>query len=573
MALTFHDGTFHDSLECANRLNAYFINSIVEISDKIPPVCDTLQFSINSSPVSFSFQPVTFEHIKNLIAEYKSKYYIDNITGRVINDALDSSDFLISFTNLLNMSLERGHVPSIFKHSTITPIQKVANSTRVGDLRPINTLSVFSQILERIVKDQLLEHFESNSLFTSKQSGFRKFHSCETSISFVVSEWVDALDKNKAVIAVFLDFKRAFETINRNLLLHKLEHYGCDPIVLSWFSSYLTNRFQQTKFNGVLSELLPIIFGVPQGSVLSCLLFIIFINDLINVLEFCHVKFFADDSLIYIICDSANLDDSIHKLNSDLAKIYDWLCYSKLSLNIAKTKAMIITSKKVSPVPVSQIMINDSPIEIVRSMKYLGILIDDNLTFQQQYDELLKKLNKKFYVFKRCSAKLNFESKKTFVRSLVFSHFNYCSTISFLFTDSQLDEFQKVLNRFMRVILRCDNLTPRQQMLDQLEWLSVKQLLNYNVLLFFHRLVLYESPSYLFTKLRKASDVHRYHTRRPDDFVLPNYTKPSSQNSFFYKGTKLYNQFMNYRRTECGTEGLSIKTSASNFVKRHFPLI
>lgn len=572
-SLTFHDGIIHDNQTCADRLNEYFINSIVDISSHIPKINNHFEFSVTSCPIPFTFQTVSFEIVKNLIVESKKKYYCDNLTGKVLHDALESPDFLISFTNVLNMSLEHGHVPDFFKHSTITPIQKITNSNRVSDLRPINTLSVCSQILERIVKEQLLSHFEANNLFVSQQSGFRKFHSCESSIAYVISEWMDALDRNKIVIAVFLDLKRAFETIDRQLLLNKLALYGCDPTVLSWFGSYLSNRFQQTKFNGTFSTLLPIIFGIPQGSVLSCLLFIIFINDLVNVVKFSQMKLFADDTLVFIECDANNLEDAIHYLNSDLSKIFEWLCFSKLSLNVSKTKAMIISTKKVAPVTLANIEINGTPIELVESMKYLGVIIDRNLSFQQHHEDILKKLNKKFYVFKRCESKLTYESKKIFVRSLILSHFNYCSTISFLLNDTQLDEFQKVLNRFMRVILKCDNRTHRQDMLDACDWLSVKQLLNLNVLMFFHRLTVFESPDYIFFKLRKATDAHRYPTRRGDEYILPTYTKAFSQNSLFYKGLKLFNDFKTHLKTECQDKRLSIKHKAEKFVKTRFPLI
>lgn len=156
------------------------------------------------------------------------------------------------------------------------------------------------------------------------------------------------------------------------------------------------------------------------------------------------------------------------------------------------------------------------------------------------------------------------------MQSLVFSHFNYCSSISFLLNDAQIDDFQKVVNRFMRVVLRCDNQTHRQDMLDSFGWLSVKQMLNLNVLLFFHRLVVFESPIYLFFKLKKVASTHRYPTRRGDEYILPSYTKAFSQNSLFYKGLQLFNEFMNYRKEE--VKQASVKLMATNFVKTRFQL-
>jgi hypothetical protein len=131
------------------------------------------------------------------------------------------------------------------KTSTVTPIQKVKGSLNASDLRPINTLCVISQLLEKIVKDQLLDHFEKNNLFYPYQSGFRKNHSCESALNNVIADLKESLDQNFVIVAIFVDLKRAFETIDRSLLIQKLSIYGCASNVLSWFSSYLTNRFQR----------------------------------------------------------------------------------------------------------------------------------------------------------------------------------------------------------------------------------------------------------------------------------------------------------------------------------------
>ena len=163
--LKFDDGIIHDANLGAERLNEYFIHSIIAISCLIPVVDLNLRFYINFSSTLFCFQEISFVKVKILLDEMKKKYYIDNITGKVLLDATGSSDFLISLTNFLNASLSQGNVPDSFKISTATPIQKVTNSNNVSDRRPINTLSVCSQILERIVKDQLLDHFEEKNLF------------------------------------------------------------------------------------------------------------------------------------------------------------------------------------------------------------------------------------------------------------------------------------------------------------------------------------------------------------------------------------------------------------------------
>jgi hypothetical protein len=428
-----------------------------------------------------------------------------------------------------------------------------------------------SQLLEKIVKDQLLDHFESNGLFCPQQSGFRKAHSCESALNNVIADWKESLDQNCAVIAIFIDLKRAFETINRSVLLHKLAFYGCDPTVLSWFNSYLTNRYQQTKCKDHISTSLPISYGVPQGSVLSCLLFIIFINDLPNVLNFASVNLFADDTLLYLKCNIDDIDNCIETFNSDLTRLFNWLCFSKLALNTSKTKAMILSSRRNFTVT-KQLTLNNEPIEFVQSIKYLGVTIDSSLTFFSHYESILRKLNAKYFVFKRCEPKLNFVSKKLYVNSIVMPHLHYCSSILFLFNEGQLNELQKVLNRFMRTILKVDYREHRNDMLNKLDWMSVKQIIYLDVILFVHKIATGNAPAYLQQHMTRISDVHRYPTRKNDGFVLKKYTKATSQNSLFYSGLKLYNEFCEFKKSNDNIVSMGIKMSATNYVKLKFPL-
>ena len=570
-----HTVQFHDMLETdanviCNKLNSHFVQTVEQLQSEIPIIDDNRTYSINSSPVKFSFSQVTHNTVQFYASEMKKKFYHDNVTGKVVLDALSNANFLISLTSLINESLSTGVVPDYCKISTVTPNQKVKGSINVNDLRPINTLCVIGQILERVVKDQLLEHFESNSLFAPQQSGFRKLHSCETSINSVLLDWKDSIDKDCVVIAVFIDLKRAFETIDRTLLLHKLFLYGCDDKVIAWFNSYFTDRYQQTRFGGIISDLLRVFIGISQGSVLSCILFNIFINDIVNVIQHSKIKLFADDTLIYIACKPEDLNTSIDLLNHDLSRIYKWLCYSKLTLNVEKSKAMLITSNKSLSMPRS-IVINNEEIEMVSEFKYLGVTIDSSLSFSQHSVNILKKLNSKFYVLKRTEQKLNFESKKLYVSSLVMSHFHYCSTVLFLLNNTQLNDFQKVLNRFARLILKVDSRTHREDMLEELQWLTVKQTIYLNTIMFIHRIAIGISPAYLQQHMVKTKYFHDHLTRSNDDFKLKNYTTASSQNNLFYNGVKMYNNFIHFRKSR-STSTQSTKSLAIEYVKMNYPI-
>ena len=438
-------------------------------------------------------------------------------------------------------------------------------------MRPINTLCVIGQLIERVVKDQLIEHFEINNLFAPQQSGFRRFHSCETSINYVLTDWKEALDKSLITIAVFIDLKRAFETVDRTLLLQKLHLYGCDEKVISWFKSYFTNRMQKTRFGDAMSDLLQIFIGTSQGSVLSCALFIIFINDIVNVLQYSKIKLFADDTLIYITCKPDELSATIDLLNEDLSSVFKWLCYSKLSLNVSKSKSMFITCNKTVTIP-KPIVINDQEIEVVSEFKYLGIVVDSTLSFTNHFEYIQKKLNAKFFVLKRCEHKLNLDSKKLYVSSLVNAHFHYCASILFLLNDTQISELQKIMNRYARLILKARLITPRVDMLEALNWLSVKQTIYVNTLMFIHRIAIGLSPAYLQQHMTRASELHHHETRHNNEFRLKNYKNATSQNNLFYNGLKIYNEFINFKNSRSTTVRPSTKAIAVDFVKTKFPL-
>lgn len=232
---------------------------------------------------------------------------------------------------------------------------------------------------------------------------------------------------------------------------------------------------------------------------------------------------------------------------------------------------MLITSNKSLVMP-RLVYINEQEIDIVTEFKYLGVIIDSNLSFANNAQSVIKKLNSKFYVLKRTEQKLNFESKKLYVSSLVMPHLNYCATILFLLNDSQLNEIQKVMNRYARLILKAEYQTPRVIMLDKLKWLSVKQTVYLNTILFIHRIAIGISPAYLQQHMTKTAEYHKYPTRRNDEYKLKNYFKSTSQNCLFYNGLKLYNDFIQFKKSKSIDTTLSLKNLAIEYVTINYPL-
>jgi len=300
-----------------------------------------------------------------------------------------------SLITLINKSLIEGFFPEKWKVSTIVPIPKISGTNKATNFRPINTLPVYEKILETVVKNNIVKYLEGYDLLIDEQAAYREKYSCEIALQEIIDDWKKTISKNKLVGVIFLDLKRAFEIVDRKILLIKLRKYGIQNKVYEWFETYLTERKQRVKFENSVSEELCIDYGVPQGSVLGPILFIVFINDIRKYLTEicklnCRVQLFADDTVVYVEGDSS--EDIEDKLNKILEAIEKWLYVNKLLLNINKTKFMILKNKrKVTNRIINILNSQKFKIEQVKEIKYLGVIIDENLYFKKYAEYIIKK--------------------------------------------------------------------------------------------------------------------------------------------------------------------------------------
>ncbi|XP_044584936.1 uncharacterized protein LOC123265304 [Cotesia glomerata] len=261
--VNFNGNIVSDHTKIANKLNQYFIDSVELIIKDINFNELNINFNDNFAVKWDEFETVTSfqldKIIKGLDDNKGTKLEINAVTIKYVWESEKDIILLI-----INNSLNLGLVPDNWKTSIITPIQKVKDSIKVEELRPINVLPVYEQILEEVVKLQLLNYVNSNDILFDEQSGFRVNYSCETALQHSFIEWRKNLDDGLLTGVVFIDFAKAFETINRKLLLHKLKKLGISGTVLNWFRSYLSGRKQKVKFGNVVSEEFEIKYGVPQ---------------------------------------------------------------------------------------------------------------------------------------------------------------------------------------------------------------------------------------------------------------------------------------------------------------------
>ena len=333
--------------------------------------------------------------------------------------------------NIINISLHSGIVPSSLKHAIIKPILKKQglDIECLSNYRPISQLPFISKILERIVSKQLINYLNANSLFDTRQSAYRKFHSPETLLLSILDDFLNKLDNNSNIQLILLDLSAAFDTIDHSILIKRLEGIGIVGIPLAWVKSYLSERTFSIKIDNHYSSTCKMYYGVPQGSVLVPLLFSLYILPLKNIISnFPSVKYqiFSDDIQLYIeLPVIANSSDNVALIDC-INMVRNWFLQNSLMLNMNKTQLLNI-SRTSSVFP--SVVIDSITIVPCNNVKNLGFIFDDKLNYSDQIANVCKSTNYQLYKIRSIRKFLPFRISKMLIESLVMSRINYCCSL------------------------------------------------------------------------------------------------------------------------------------------------
>lgn len=532
-------GQYNGRIE--EKFNNFYADSIEEISESIEKKQWDSHVTQSNTFRLLQFEPINLSQLKKTVFELKNK----STSDESLNVKLIKNLFCVigyAMLHIINTSLSSGKVPGELKTSVIIPIPKVSKPTVPAEFRPINLLPVLDKIIETIVCQRIRKYFEFNGLLYLGQSGFRSDHSCESALQYVCAMWRKEMNEDKVVLSVFVDLQRAFETIDRDILIKKLSSYGVGGIALEWIKDYLDNRFQQTRIGSNISNKRKSLFGVPQGSVLGPLLFIIYVNDIHRVLSKSFVNLFADDTLISV--SGKNLREITEILNNELIALYDWLCKNRLKLNAEKTKCMIIGSrancKKYAELGLN-VKICDSVVSLVSEIKYLGVYLDPQLSFSNQIDYLCKKIGKKIGFFYRISRCLSQWTKLLIFNTIILPHFDYCCSLLVSCNQEDIQRLQIQQNKAMRIILNCDKYTPIKSMLQSLNWLPIVQSIKKANITLIYKIEHNKMPTYLKNFLDKRSNFHDHNIRSRQNFHIQPVKTTALQKSLFFEGVRLFN--------------------------------
>ena len=408
-----------DQKVVSKLFNNYFVNVADNLAKKIPkPNTKYQDYLRNPNEHSIYLCETTPDEVEKIIDKLDPNKAADiyGISTKLVKDGGVAMTEII--TLLFNMSISQGKFPDALKNAKVVPIHKDDSRLEMSNYRPISLLPTLSKIFEKLMYSRLINFFSKHNILYENQFGFQSNMSTEYAVNQVLNYIVETLEKNEIGVCIFLDFAKAFDTVNHEILLDKLEHYGIRGIALNWIKNYLTNRMQCTEIGDTQSELELIKCGVPQGSVLGPLLFLIYINDIVNSSKLFKFTLFADDTSLYYSCKSTNNLGNI--INSELAKISEWLSANRLSLNVAKSKLLYFTNKNRNCLKNIEIKINGELLEEVDSAKYLGVYMDNKLSWNVHSNNIKLRLSKGISML----AKIRHYVPETVRRSLYFTFIN-----------------------------------------------------------------------------------------------------------------------------------------------------
>ena len=497
----------------------------------------------------FTITPVEQSEVSRTISSLKSNAEgNDNITLDMIVMTLPHT--LTVLTDIINRSIVTSTFPDQWKTASVRPLPKVSNPSTLKDLRPISILPCLSKVMEKIVSHQLSLFLEQNNVLPDLQSGFRKQRSTSTALLDVTDNIISAQDKGMCTLLVLLDFSRAFDAINIPLLLAKLKYYGFDQNAVQWFRSYLSNREQLVELRlsdgtTLRSARIHVERGVPQGSILGPIIFILYCADIIRCLQKCKYHIYADDVQLYISFRPDEYDRAVKDLNEDLQRIAVWSEGNCLSLNPTKSKYLVFgTRQQLARLPMTlDVELMGEPVERVYEARNLGLTMDKALRFEKHVADSVRNCFYRLRVLYRIRSYLSESLRVQLVEALVLSRLNYADTVYgprlLARTDRLIQRVQNACARFCYNIPRRTHVTP---VLNKNFVLKMKSRRKLHLACLLFGVIKYQKPDYLFGKLSWLTSKRECERRQCSQQLSSQSHKTAGfRGSFRYAASKVWN--------------------------------
>ena len=541
----------HDPVSRANVLNSFFVDTPKQIRTELAEsLAENFKFNYIPEPKTTDecmiLDPVTSTEIEGLISNLSDSNApdVDFLTPKLIKNF--SKELSIPLSKLINFSFESGIYPDELKTGKISPIFKSGDKSDPNNYRPITILPVFSKIYERVMYNRIIQFLFQNNVINMNQHGFLKNKNTITAIFEFIEKILKGLDEREAVLALFVDLSKAFDCVDHELLLKKLASMGLRGIVQDWIASYLLHRRQVVGLNTAKghynSDTLENNIGIPQGSILGPLFFILYVNDLIILEKNAFLVKYADDTSMMV--RNKNIDILIEETNKLVTELNMWFKQNKLKLNASKTNLVgFQLNSIINKFENKDVFCGEQKIEFTNCTKLLGITIDKNLKWTVHIDNLCKRLSK--LVFAIRVLKNNVETSS--LKSVYFAHFHsiliYGIEIWGQASEYLVSRVFKLQKKALRLICNvspyasCRNL----KLFKQEQILPLPALYISNVLVFFKK-----HPEYF----SENQFVHEYNTRHKNNLQLVKHNTTSYEKGLLYSGQIFYNKLPNDLKAE-----------------------
>ena len=536
--------TITDDMDMANAMNSFFCSIGENISRSFQDDPNTLsqyrRYMKNKVTESFFLQPIIERNVEKQISKLKINKSSgpDNISNKIIKAC--STCFLTPLTMIYNSAFISGMYPTSWKQAKVIAMYKKGSHSDPNNYRPISLLSSFGKILERLIYDQMMSFIKKHSILFVYQYGFRQKHSTTLALVDIIDKIKNNLDENKFGIGIFLDVKKAFDTVNHEILFDKLEFYGFRGHSLSLLKSYLTGRTQFCTVNGKNSESLPIRCGVPQGSVLGPLLFILYVNDIQHCINKEYIKLFADDTGIFIFNHDLNL--LLSEASNNMKKIDAWFSANKLALSLEKTNFLLFHGKnKKNPEHITQILFDQKSIPRISNTKYIGLIIDENLTWELHVNDILKKLYKFFGIFYNLRDFINKDLIRTVYFACIFPNIKYGIEVYGNCAPTLLKKIQIFQNKVLRVICKKDRYYNSTLLHSELDLLPVSKMRDLFLLKFVHSCVLGQPIDAFKNYFKNVEHEHNTRSQSHGQLERRNIRTELGRSTAHFSGATLWN--------------------------------
>ena len=482
----------HDSIsECVNTFSAYFTGKISEIRTKLhranskcdTPLSETRRFL---TPI-VTFDATCVSEVEVIIAKTVKTCRLDPLPSDHVKNNIGSLASIISL--ITNASLSEGVMPNELKRALVHPLLKKASLCRntYSNYRPVSNLPQLSKIIEKVVANRLNAHLCNESLTDTFQSAYKRNHSTETALLCVVNEIRTALDRRQGTVIAMIDLSAAFDTIDHSILLARLQQrYGIDGVALRWMRSYLSERTQSVVIDRVSSNESTLISGVPQGSVLGPILFSLYVQPIGDIIRKHELKYhqYADD--LQLFChfsfDALSLSTAVHRIEQCIDELKDWMTANYLQMNDSKSEILpVIPRQRTGLAHGLRVRVGSDYVTAVRHVKNLGVYLDSHLDMTTQVSRTISTCSFHMRNIAQILRYLTRPTTERVVNALITSRLDYCNSLLFGTSASNINRLQRLQNSVARLVTRQARRDSAMPILRELHWLPVRHRVSYKI--------------------------------------------------------------------------------------------